>query len=182
MKNSNEFCGQCHGNLRFPDTDHLSYNINAGTGGMGVADQQMTPNVACTDCHMYVSDVDGSDSAMLGGHTWAITVKEANGQATTSCTHCHAEMDTSKSEAIIKQFKSEFQALDAKVQTMVDKASQVMTGVTKPDLLAKLKEAQFNLTYAESDESGGFHNHTYLMALLNDSRQRAQEILTALGK
>jgi hypothetical protein len=57
-----------------------------------------------------------------------------------------------------------------------------MVNVTTLELLDKLKEAQFNLTYAESDESGGFHNNTYLMALLNDAIQRSQEILTSLGK
>lgn len=182
MKNANELCGQCHGNLRFPNTDHLSYNINAGTGGMGVPDQQMTPNVACTDCHMYNSGVDGSNSAKMGGHSWAISVKEDNSQTTTSCTKCHPDWDTAKSEATINQLKTEYQTLDAKAQEIVDKATKAMDGVTTPDLQAKLKEAQFNLSYAESDESGGFHNNTYLMALLNDAVQRSQEILTALGK
>ncbi len=182
MKNSNELCGQCHGNLRFPDTDHLSYNINTGTGGMNVPDQQMTPNTACTDCHMFNSGVDGSNSTMFGGHTWAITVKEANGQSTTSCTKCHSDWDTAKSQQTIDKLKTDFQKLDTKVQAIVDKATKAMDGVTTPDLQAKLKEAQFNLSYAESDESGGFHNNTYLMALLDDSQQRAQEILTTLGK
>ncbi len=182
MKDTSELCGQCHGNLRFSDTDHLSYNINAGTGGMGVPDQQMTPNVACTDCHMYASTVEGSNSAMFGGHTWAITVKEGDGQTTTSCTHCHSDWDTAKSEANITQLQSEFQALDTRTQAIVEKVTKAMEGVTNPELQDKLKEAQFNLTYAESDESGGFHNHTYLMSLLNDASQKAQEILTALGK
>jgi formate-dependent nitrite reductase cytochrome c552 subunit len=182
MKNSNDLCGQCHGNLRFADTDHLSYNINAGTGGMGVPDQQMTPNVACTDCHMYVSNVDGSNSAMLGGHTWAIDVKEADGQTTSSCTQCHSDWDAKRSDATISQMKTEFQALDTKTQAIVDKAAKAMEGVSTPELQDKLKEAQFNLSYAESDESGGFHNHIYLMTLLNDASQKAQEILTALGK
>ena len=182
MKDTNELCGQCHGNLRFSDTDHLSYNINAGTGGMGVPDQRMTPNVACTDCHMYASDVDGSNSAMFGGHTWAIDVKESDGQTTSSCTHCHSDWDVKKSDATVNQMKEEFQALDTKVQTTVETATQAMEGVTTPELQDKLKEAQFNLSYAESDESGGFHNHTYLMTLLNDASQKAQEILTALGK
>ncbi len=118
----------------------------------------------------------------MGGHSWAITVKEDNGQTTTSCTKCHPDWDTAKSEATITQLKSDFQALDARAQSAVDKATKAMDGVTTPDLQDKLKEAQFNLSYAESDESGGFHNNTYLMALLNDSIQRAQEILTALGK
>ncbi len=182
MADASQLCGQCHGNLRFPNTDHLSYNINAGTGGTNVPDQQMTPGVACTDCHMYVSGVDGSNSTMFGGHTWAISVKEADGQMTTSCVKCHADWTTAQSEATIKQLVAEFAAQDAKASAIVDKAAKAMDGVNTPDLLAKLKEAQFNLGYAESDESEGFHNHTYLMALLNDSMQRAQEILTALGK
>jgi hypothetical protein len=182
VKTTNDLCGQCHGNLRFPNTDHLSYNINAGTGGMGVPDQQMTPKVACTDCHMYVSGVDGSNSTQLGGHSWAISVKEAGGQATTSCTKCHADWSTAKSTSTIAQLKAEFAALDTKVQSVVDKATKAMDGVDNPALADKLKEAQFNLNYADSDESGGFHNHTYLMALLTDAQQRAQEILTALHK
>ncbi len=182
MASTSELCGQCHGNLLFANTDHLSYNIIAGTGGMGVPDQQMMPGATCTECHMYNSGVDGSNSAHLGGHSWAITVSEPDGGSTTSCTHCHADMDPTSFEAKIKQLKSEFQVLDDSAKSIVDKATQAMTGVTTPALLDKLNEAQFNLTYAESDESGGFHNHTYLMALLNDTVQRAQEILTALGK
>ena len=48
MKNASELCGQCHGNLRFPDTDHRSYNIRSGTGGIGVPDQQTMPTATCT--------------------------------------------------------------------------------------------------------------------------------------
>lgn len=182
MKDPNQLCGECHGNLRFPDTDHLSYNINAGTGGVGVPNQQMMPDVSCTDCHMYNSGVDGSNSTMFGGHTWSISVKEADGTSTTSCTQCHTNWDTAKSEETIKQLQSSFQTLDPQVADIVDKATKAMTDNTDPDLQAKLKEAQFNLSYAESDESSGFHNNSYLMALLRDAQQRAQEILTALGK
>jgi len=182
MANNDELCGQCHGNLRFPNTDHLSYNINTGRGGISVPDQQMTPSVVCTDCHMYNNGVDGSDSAKQGGHNWAISVTEADGGTTTSCTHCHQDWDTAKSEANINQLKTEFKTLDATSQSVVENATQAMVGVTTPDLLDKLLEAQFNLSYAESDESGGFHNHTYLMALLNDALQKAQEILSTLGK
>ncbi|MFQ6033458.1 MAG: cytochrome c3 family protein, partial [Candidatus Bipolaricaulia bacterium] len=67
MESPDKLCGQCHGNLRFPDTDHLSYNIRSGTGGIGVPDQQTMPGVTCTDCHMFVSDVDGSNSSMFHG-------------------------------------------------------------------------------------------------------------------
>lgn len=182
MQDTNQLCGQCHGNLRFPGTDHLSYNINLGTGGKGVQDFQMTPNAKCTDCHMFVSSVDGSNSAMQGGHSWAISVKEADGTYTTSCIKCHADWTTAKSEATIKQLQTSFQTLDAKVQKIVTQATQAMQGHTDADLQGKLDEATFNLSFAESDESGGFHNNTYLMALLNDAQQKAQEVLKALGK
>jgi hypothetical protein len=105
-----------------------------------------------------------------------------SGNTTTSCTHCHADMDTAKSKSIITQFQSDFQSLDALTKTSVQAADAAMQGITSPDLLAKLKEAHANLSYAESDESKGYHNHTYLMALLNDALKRSQEILTALGK
>ena len=182
MKSSEELCGQCHGNLRFADTDHLSYNIESGTGGVGVPDQQTMPGISCTDCHMFVSSVDGSNSSMFHGHSWAITVQEADGQSTTSCTHCHADLDTAKSNETINKWKAEFQTLDSTAQENVAKAAEAMKGVQDKALQAKLAEAQHNLTYAESDESGGFHNHKYLMALLKDANGKALEILSALGK
>ncbi len=181
MKEASELCGQCHGNLRFPDTDHLSYNIRSGTGGIGVPDQQTMPTATCTDCHMFVSDVDGSNSATFHGHTWAITVKEADGQSTTACTHCHADKDTAKAKATIAEWKSDFQALDDTAQKNVAAAAKAMKGVDDKALQDKLEEAQHNLGYAESDESGGFHNHKYLMSLLKDANDKALEILSALG-
>lgn len=182
MKSANELCGQCHGDLRFPDTNHLSYNIESGTGGVGVPDKQMMPGVSCTDCHMFVSNVDGSNSAMFQGHSWAISVQEGNGQTTTSCTHCHADLDTAKANATITGWKSDFQALAATAENNVAAAADAMKAVTDKPLQAKLDEAQRNLKYAESDESGGSHNHKYLMALLNDANDRALEILAALKK
>jgi len=173
MTNSAQLCGQCHGNLRFAGTDHLSYNILRGTGGMGVADQQTMPGVTCTDCHMYTSAVDGSMSKSYHGHTWAITVAEAGGQSTTSCTVCHTNMDTTAAIASIASAKAEFQALGATVQSNVTRAATAMQGNQSPALLAALQEAQRNLSYADSDESGGFHNHKYLMALLNDANAKA---------
>jgi glutaredoxin len=182
MKDASELCGQCHGNLRFPDTDHLSYNIRAGTGGVGVPDQQTMPGVACTDCHMFASDVDGSNSAMFHGHSWAITVKEADGKSTTSCTRCHADKDTAKATSTINQWKSDFQSLDATAQKNVAAAAEAVKGSEDKALQSKLEEAQHNLEYAESDESGGFHNHKYLMSLLKDANDKALEILAATRK
>lgn len=182
MESSGELCGQCHGNLRFPDTDHLSYNVLQGSGGIGVPDQQTMPGITCTDCHMFASDVDDSNSSMFHGHTFAITVEEADGITTTSCTHCHATIDTATANAIIGVWQSSFQALSVTVEENVAKATEAMAGVADEALQAKLEEAQHNLEYAESDESGGVHNRKYLMALLNDGNERALEILSALGK
>lgn len=177
MASTEQLCGQCHGNLRFPDTDHLSYNILMGTGGVGVADQKTMPGATCTDCHMYNSGVDGSNSAMYHGHTWAINVKEPDGTTTSSCTQCHKDMGASQAESTIQQFQSEFTTLDATVQKNVAAATKAMQGVQDATKQAELKEAQDNMTYAESDESGGFHNHKYLMSLLQDANQKALDLL-----
>jgi len=183
MQDTSELCGQCHGNLRFPGTDHLSYNILLGTGGIGVPDQQTMPSVTCTDCHMYSSNVDGSNSAMFHGHTWTTIVKEADGKSTVSCQRCHTGRGKIKANAAtIDKWKADFKALDAAAQKSVAAAVDAMQGSKDETLLKKLKEAQHNLEYAESDESGGIHNHEYLMALLKDANGKAQEILSALGK
>ncbi len=176
MTNSAQLCGQCHGNLRFPGTDHLSYNLMTGTGGIGVTNQQTMPGVTCTDCHMYSSAVDGSNSKNLHGHTWAITVTEAGGQTTTSCTVCHAGMDTAAANTSIATAQAEFQALDATVQANVTRVAAAMDYAPNATWQAALEEAQFNLGYAESDESRGFHNHAYLMALLRDANAKALSI------
>jgi hypothetical protein len=176
MTNSDQLCGQCHGNLRFPGTDHLTYNLLKGTGGIGVPDQQLMPEVGCTDCHMHSSGVDGSNSKMFGGHSWAITVPEVGGQDTMSCILCHTDAEPAFVTLIIDGWKSEFQTLDATVSVNVARATAAMQNSQNPTLQANLAEAQHNLAYAESDECGGFHNHGYLMALLRDANQKALSI------
>ncbi|MFQ6033457.1 MAG: ammonia-forming cytochrome c nitrite reductase subunit c552 [Candidatus Bipolaricaulia bacterium] len=109
-------------------------------------------------------------------------MKEADGTSTTSCTRCHTTIDTATANAIIGVWQSSFAALSATVEENVAKAAEAMAGVQDKDLQAKLEEAQHNLEYAESDESGGIHNRKYLMALLNDANEKALEILSALGK
>lgn len=180
MHNTDELCGQRHGNLHFPDTDHLSYNILTGTGGIGVPDLQTEPDVICTDCPMFVSDEDGSNSAMFHGHTWAITVEEEGGESTSSCTHCHPDEDPVKLLAMIPEWQAEFKALAIIADENVAAAVEAMKGIDDPALQIKLEEAQHNLQYAESDESGGFHNHKYLVPLLKDANDRAMEILSTL--
>jgi formate-dependent nitrite reductase cytochrome c552 subunit len=91
-------------------------------------------------------------------------------------------MDTAAAKSAITEWKSEFQALEATARKNVAAAAQAMNGTKDEALQAKLKEAQHNLEYAASDESGGFHNHKYLMALLTDANSKAQEILSARGQ
>jgi Cytochrome c552/Cytochrome c554 and c-prime/Doubled CXXCH motif (Paired_CXXCH_1) len=176
MTNSAQLCGQCHGNLRFPDTDHLSFNILQGTGGKGLPDQQLMAGVTCTDCHMHRSQVDGSNSRMLGGHTWAISVPETDGQSTVSCILCHTNADPNSVNLIIGGWQSDFQQLDATVSANVAKVTTAMQNCQNSNLQVILADAQYNLAYAESDESGGFHNHPYLMALLKDANQKVLSI------
>ncbi len=179
----NELCGQCHGNLRFPDTDHLSYNMEQGTGGIGIPDQVTMPGAGCVDCHMYASDVDGSNSSMYHGHSWAITVTDEDGTETVSCTRCHPSITTDADyEIVAGLWRQNFQVVDSVAQQNVAAAETAMEGVDNPDLQAKLEAAQHNLNFAESDESGGFHNHLYLMSLLFKANSDASEILAELGK
>jgi hypothetical protein len=82
-------------------------------------------------------------------------------------------MDTPTANGIIDSWKSKFADLDATVSANVARAAAAMQGGQDTNLLAALTEAQANLAYAESDESGGVHNHKYLMALLNDANAKA---------
>jgi hypothetical protein len=176
VASSAELCGQCHGNLRFPDTDHLSYNVVAGMGGSGVTNQVDMPAASCVDCHMFASDTDGTNSKMFGGHTWAVTVPESNRPSISSCTHCHATMDAAMAQATILAWQSDFQSLDAAVQTNLTRAAAALQEVQSSPFFGALDEAQHNISYAESDESGGFHNHKFLMDLLNDANAKARSI------
>ena len=178
---ANELCGQCHGNLRFADTDHLSYNIEQGTGGIGIPNQVTMPGAKCVDCHMFTSDVDDSTSSMFHGHTWAIAVQEKDGSDTVACSKCHAQVDTVDDlNLFISLWRDNYTALDGLAQQNVTAAAAALEGVDNDALKAKLDEAQHNLAYAESDESTGFHNHLYLMSLLYDANNNAVEILDAL--
>jgi hypothetical protein len=184
MKNADELCGQCHGNLRFPDTDHLSYNILLGEGGIGVRPWQTMAGTPCIRCHMFVSAVGGSNSAQFAGHSLAIDVREPNGAITSSCvqSQCHANWTAQQADASIAANKSDYSVLAAIADKTVAAATKAMKGVSDEALQAKLAEAQHDLQYAESDESGGFHNNIYLMELLKDANERATEILKALGR
>ncbi len=178
MSSSDQLCGQCHGNLRFPDTVHLSYNISKGTGGKNVTDMTSMNGIKCVDCHMYNTGVDGSNSTMYKGHSWSVFVKEPDGSVDASCTKCHSTMNADSSIALVAKWKSNFQSLDSVAEAKVTNAANHLKNISDSSNLA---EAQFNMTYAESDESGGVHNHLYSIALLNDAINKANSIVTGIS-
>jgi len=179
MNSSNELCGQCHGNLRFQDTDHLSYNIESGTGGKGIPDVR-SMNANCVDCHMYNDGVDGSNSTMFKGHSWSVFVKESDGSFSASCTKCHANLSANSSMAYVTKWKGEFQSLDSLAQAKVAVAQSMLTGSTDSVRIKSLQAAISNMIYAESDESGGVHNNLYSNLLLNSAIEKANNIITGI--
>ncbi len=180
MSSSNDLCGQCHGNLRFPDTDHLSYNIEAGTGGVGVPDMRTMPGVQCVDCHMHQGEEDETNSLMYGGHSWSVFVREPDGSTTASCTVCHGDMSADSAMAQVETWQAEFTALDSTAQAQIEAARSFLQ--SHPDTVKKqyLEEAEQNLAFAESDESGGVHNHHYVVSLINDAIEKASLVLTGV--
>jgi hypothetical protein len=177
MASTDLLCGQCHGNLRFPDTDHLTYNLNTGTGGQNVPNISPMNGIKCIDCHMYNSGVDGTNSIMFKGHSWSVFVKETDGSTTASCTNCHSTMSSDASIALVTKWQSDFQTLDSIAGLKVTAAGNHLLNSTDS---ANFAEAQFNLSYAESDEGGGVHNHLYSAALLNDAISKSDKILTGI--
>ncbi len=180
MSSTTQLCGQCHGNLRFPDTDHLTYNIEQGTGGIGVPDQITMPGATCVGCHMYKTDVDGTNSLMFKGHSWSPFIKEPDGTLVSSCKTCHPDMLPEGARALVDVWKDEFNKLDLSAQAKVSVADSVLQSSTDTMKTRLLAEAHHNLEYAESDESGGFHNHRYLVALLNDAASKANFVVTGV--
>ena len=180
MNSSNELCGQCHGDLRFPDTNHLSYNIESGTGGKGIPDVH-SMNASCLDCHMYKTDVDGTSSKNYKGHSWSVFIKEPDGSVVSSCTNCHATTSAVASMTFVTKWKDEFQSLDSLAQAKVAVAQSMLTGSTDLVKIKSLEDAIFNMTYAESDESGGIHNHFYTNLLLNSAINKANNIITGVA-
>ncbi|NOY58830.1 MAG: ammonia-forming cytochrome c nitrite reductase subunit c552 [Calditrichaeota bacterium] len=178
--NTAELCGQCHGSLRFPDTDHRSYNIEKGVGAVGVTFVETMEGITCTDCHMSSGEED-TKASMYHGHTWAVFVDEEDGSQTAACTSCHEGMNAAASEGIIKSFQSKTQASLDSAETVFALADSVMQGNADETLKSKLDEAEANLFLVQSDESGGFHNQHFQMALLEDVIQKSNEILSTTG-
>ena len=180
MSSTEQICGQCHGNLRFPDTDHLSYNIEQGTGGIGVSDRLTMPGVQCVDCHMHKGDVDGTNSLMYSGHRWQVFIQEPDMSISASCTSCHTSMNADSAKVVVDRWKTDYATQDSIAQSKVAAADSFMQQHTDTLKLRYLDEAKHNLAYAESDESNGFHNHKYLMALLDDAITKAEFIVTGV--
>ncbi len=175
-----ELCGQCHGSLRFPDTDHRSYNIETGLGAVGVDFIETMPGAGCTDCHMSSGEED-TNAAMYRGHALGIFVTEEDGSRTASCTTCHEAMDATTAENKIQSLQAETKMQLEAAEQVFQKADSVMQGNDDPALVAKLQEAAANLFLVQSDESGGFHNQHFQMALLRDVIEKANDILSATG-
>ena len=90
-------------------------------------------------------------------------------------------MSTDGAREQITAWQDSFEALHGTVAGDVERAVEAMNGVDDAGLQATLEAATADLALAEGDESGGFHNHDYLMALLKDAGEKAREILTATG-
>lgn len=179
MNSSNELCGQCHGNLRFQGTDHLSYNIDSGSGGKGIPDVH-SMNAQCVDCHMYKTLIDGTNSKNYKGHSWSVFIKEPDGSVVSSCTKCHATMTADSSMIYVTKWKTEFQNLDSVANAKVTAAQNMLTGSKDSTKIKSLQDAIYNMTYAEKDESHGVHNHLYSSLLLNSAIDKANNIITGV--
>ncbi len=182
MSSSDSLCGQCHGNLRFPDTDHMSYNIGLGTGGVGVADSIMMPGVKCVDCHMANDGVDGSASVLNEGHGWGVFIPKTGTGGYASCSNvgCHT-FSADSSRALVASWQTQYAQKLATAQSLVADADSILQGSTDSTLLDFLAEAKANLLLAESDESGGAHNADYVQMLLDDAINKANPIITDVG-
>ncbi len=215
MASAEELCGQCHGTLRFPDTDHLSYDIMQGTGGIGVSDEKTMPGATCVDCHMAEDRTTWPgehhfNQYMTHGHTWQVIVNggdkshhpenhpgwtgwsmgaiagdmadygdgAGNGDAphVASCTTCHTYMDAALVRSTVKSMQDEFANLDSIANENIAAAEAFLAGSSDSAKIHMLEDAQFNLAFAEGDESGGVHNHNYTTALLNDVIEKSSII------
>ncbi len=180
LSSSQELCGKCHGNIRFPGTDHLSYNIAEGTGGIGVPDLQTMPGVQCVDCHMHVGVVEGTNAAMYGGHLWNSFISETNGSISSSCTSCHPTMTAAAAQDTVNAWKAEFAYLDSIANVEIAIAADSLVGSSDSTAINLLQDAQANLAFAEGDESGGVHNHNFTISLLNDVIVKADQIISGI--
>jgi hypothetical protein len=115
---------------------------------------------------------------MFKGHSWSVFVKEADGSTTASCTNCHSTMSSDASKVLVLKWQSDFQTLDSIAGLKVTAAGNHLLNSTDS---ANFAEAQFNLSYAKSDEGGGVHNHLYSIALLNAAISKSDKILTGIA-
>ncbi|NHZ87406.1 MAG: hypothetical protein GWP19_16310, partial [Planctomycetia bacterium] len=118
---------------------------------MGIDDLQTMPGIQCVDCHMHVGDADGTNAAMFGGHLWSTFIQEEGGSESSSCSSisCHPSLDADAAHLIVQGWQTEYADLVSTATQKVDDA--VSAGNIDP---TKLEEAQFNLAFAEGDESG----------------------------
>jgi hypothetical protein len=122
------------------------------------------------------SETDGTNSLMFKGHRWTPLVDEPDGSMFASCTKCHSGMSADSAIAQITKWQSEFQTLDSAADAMVSKADSIANAKNDSTKMQLVAEARHNLDMAELDESGGFHNHLYSVALLRDAIARASAV------
>ncbi len=176
MSSAEELCGQCHGSLRFPDTDHRSYDLELGTGAIGVPDKVTMPGVTCVDCHMGTSDADGTNSLMYKGHSWKVTFREPDGTMFASCTRCHPSITADSALGLIAAWKNRYETLDSVANDLLAKSDSMAQATADTAKQRLVDQAKHNLDMAETDESGGVHNHLYSIALLNDVISRGSAV------
>jgi hypothetical protein len=87
-------------------------------------------------------------------------------------------MTADSSMSYVTKWQNDFQALDSVAEMKVTAAGNHLLNTTDS---ANFAEAQFNLSYAESDEGGGVHNHLYSTALLNAAISKSDKILTGIA-
>jgi hypothetical protein len=87
-------------------------------------------------------------------------------------------MSADSAASLVQQWKNNFQSLDSIAEAKVTEAASHLKNSADSSNYA---EAQFNMTYAESDESGGVHNHLYSVELLNDAISKANLIVTGIS-
>lgn len=177
---ADQICAICHnagGALPGTPPHHPMAEMRNNTAGYGIdrTGLEYMPDVICADCHM------GTNLAGLPNHTFRPNPA--------TCVVCHdTTFSTNESaQAYIDMIASLTAVGVAGTEPVVDDASAMIEEMrgnrTSLDLVVLQGEyeiAIFNLESVVSDSSEGNHNPRLASALLNDSRTRAENILTVL--
>jgi len=130
---------------------------------------------------MHIGDVEGTNETMFGGHLWSIFIKEDDGSESASCTNCHPSINANTAHLIIQGWQDEYANLDSIANAKVVVAETFLIGSNDSTKIQMLQNAKFNLAFAEGDESGGVHNHSYSVSLLNNVISTTNYIITGIN-